>query len=355
MWAADKEQAAMNADGAKAERYLVGCWTFTDPDRALATPACRLDVAAQATIGAHADHATAVYYGAVEPGGRSILLLHNDLHRSSMSRQRFDENGKLVELGRWSSGGDGGSYIAFDRTGAYFAVANARGRRWTVFRNGDTPEIIAQLTHEGKGPHPRQAHSHPHCIVFSPDNCWLYAADMGADAVLAFPFDAASGQVGEKRLVYRAAPGLGPRHILFHRGLAYLLCELGNRLIVLRPGADGMLQELQGVDTLPDGFTGDSHTAHLAVGPGDDLILVSNRGHDSIVGFALGADGLVVRCEWTASGGKWPWFFLVTATGGLLVANTLSDTITQFARDVGGKFIQTGSVAAERPAFIAQF
>lgn len=333
-------------------RFLVGCWTFTDPDRPLATPTCRLEVNAGLHIAARSGHAAGVYYGIAEPGGASFLLLHNDLNRSAMSRQRCGEDGALIELGRWPSGGDGGSYIAFDRTGTCFAVANAR-TGWAVFRNGETPELLAQLANEGSGPHPRQARSHPHCAVFTPDNRWLLAADMGTDEVLSFPFDAARGQVGARQRAYRGAPGSGPRHILCHGGLVYLLNELGNTLVVLKADEHGQLHELQVVTTLPAGFAGDSHTAHLAVGPCGRVLLASNRGHDSIVSLTLGDDGLVCDRRWTPSGGKWPWFFLVMADGGLLVANTLSDRITRFAPDGAGGFIQTGAVEIERPAFIA--
>jgi 6-phosphogluconolactonase len=271
-----------------------------------------------------------------------------------MSRQAWDASDCLVERGRWSSGGEGGSYIAFDQTGRYFAVANAK-TGWAVFRNGEEPELIAQLGNEGSGPHPRQAKSHPHCVIFSPDNRWIVASDMGADEVLAFPFDAETGAIGQKILAYRARSGSGPRHILFHRGAAYLLNELGNTLVVLRPGENGVFAELQIVETLPADFAGESHTAHLAVGPSANLLLASNRGHDSIATFVLAEDGLVSERQWSASGGKWPWFFAVTETGALLVANTLSDRISSLEFDGVGSFAETGTSAVRSPVFLAQF
>jgi|SRR5271166_3462308 len=68
---------------------------------------------------------------------------------------------------------------------------------------GFTPAAAAQ---RGSGPHPRQQRSHPHSAVFAPDNGWIYAADMGADEVLAFPFDVGTGHVGQKARAYRALP-----------------------------------------------------------------------------------------------------------------------------------------------------
>ncbi|MDE2043463.1 MAG: beta-propeller fold lactonase family protein, partial [Alphaproteobacteria bacterium] len=236
-------------------KFLIGCWTFLDADKPSQMRAHWLDLNGVGALSEIADAPKSVYYGAVEPGGQSMLLLRNDMHRSAMSRQTIHADGILTETGHWRCGengvDEGGSYIAFDQTGAYFAVANS-AVGWVIYRNGATPEAIADLCHEGSGPHPRQAHSHPHCVIFSPDNRWIYAADMGADAVLAFPFDAATGRVGEKIIAHRTTPGAGPRHLLFHHGLVYLLNELGNALEVLAPNADGTLTALQKVATMPE-------------------------------------------------------------------------------------------------------
>ncbi len=334
--------------------YLVGTWTFTDPDAPLGTACYELRIDGAPAVRELPASAVAVYYGAIEPGGASIFLLHNDIDRSAMSRQRFAPDGSLVEEGRWSSGGEGGSYIAFDPSGRYFAVANS-GTGWAVFRNAAEPELIASLHNQGSGPHPRQARSHPHCAIFSPDNAWIYLADMGSDEVLSFPFDPGTGRVGEKVRAYRAAPGSGPRHVLARHGLVYLLNELGNTLAVLRPEAGGMLTEVQSVSTLPPGFTGDSHTAHLGMSQDGRHLYASNRGHDSLTVFDVGADGLVSPRQWAPSGGKWPWFFALTDDGRMIVANNLSDTITIFDVDARGELRAADQVTVRRPIYIAPF
>jgi 6-phosphogluconolactonase len=334
--------------------YLVGGWTFTDPDVPLDTACYELRLDGAATVRQILAPAVAVYYGAVEPGGRSILLLHNDIGRSAMSRHRFAADGSLAEEGRWSSGGQGGSYIAFDPSGRYFVVANAH-TGWSVFRNGTEPELIASLANEGSGPHPRQVRSHPHCAIFTPDNAWIYAADMGSDEVLAFPFDAGAGRVGGKIRAYRAAAGSGPRHGLSRHGLIYLLNELGNTLVVLRPEAGGTLAEVQSVSTLPPGFTGDSHTAHLGMSRDGRHLYVSNRGHDSIAVYGVGAEGHLTPRQWAPSGGKGPWFFVLTEDRRMIVANNLSDAVTIFDVDTHGELHASGQAAVRRPVFIAPF
>jgi 6-phosphogluconolactonase len=298
--------------------------------------------------------AVAVYSGAVEPGGHSILLLHNDIDRSAMSRHRFAADGSLTEEGRWSSGGQGGSYIAFDPSGRYFVVANAH-TGWAVFRNGTEPELIASLRNEGSGPHPRQVRSHPHSAIFTPDNAWICGADMGSDEVLAFPFDPDAGRVGDKVRAYRAAPGSGPRHVLARHGLIYLLNELDNTLVVLRPEAGGTLTEVQSVSTLPAGFTGDSHTAHLGMSRDGRHLYASNRGHDSLAVYDVGAEGRLTLRQWVPSGGKWPWFFSLADDSRMIVANNMSDSMAIFDIDARGELRASGQVTVRRPVFIAPF
>ncbi len=334
-------------------QYIVGTWTFTNRDVPLDTGLYFLQLGHTAGIRKLAPSAAAVYYGTVEPGGHSLLLLHNDIDRSAMSRQRLTADGSVVEEGRWSGGGQGGSYISFDPSERYFAVANSM-TGWAVFRNGATPELIATMRNEGNGPHPRQAQSHPHCIIFSPDNVWIYATDLGSDEVLAFPFDVNTGRVGDKVRAYRAIAGSGPRHVLFRGSLLYLLNELGSTLIVLRPESNGTLTELQSVSTLPPGFTGDNVTAHLALSRDVRYLYVSNRGHNSIALFEIGADGLVEPRQWTPSGGKWPWFLAIGHENKMIVANNLSDVICVFDIGAQGELNPSGQFAVRRPVYIAQ-
>jgi 6-phosphogluconolactonase len=192
-------------------------------------------------------------------------------------------------------------------------------------------------------------------VIFTPDIAWTYAADMGSDEILAFPIDGRAGRVGDKIRAYRAVPGSGPRHVLSRHGLIYLLNELGDTLVTLRPEADGTLTEVQSVSTLPSDFTGDSHTAHLDMSRDGRHLYVSNRGHDSLTVYDVGADGRLTPRQWAPSGGKWPWFFALTDDSRMIVANNLSDAITIFDVDARGELRASDQVTVRRPVFIAHF
>jgi 6-phosphogluconolactonase len=130
--------------------------------------------------------------------------------------------------------------------------------------------------------------------------------------------------------------------------------SLGNTLVVLRPLGDGRLTELQTLSTLPDDFDQFSHTAHLDVSRDGRHLYVSNRGHDSIMVSDVGADGLVAARRWVPSGGRWPWFFTLTADDTMLVANNLSDDdVAVFDVDAAGDLHLTNHLSVPRPAFVA--
>ena len=89
--------------------------------------------------------------------------------------------------------------------------------------------------------------SRMHCCQLSPDGRWLFASDLGCDAIRRFPV-LASGTlpVGEPDIAYQATPGSGPRHFVFSADgrFCYLLGELGDTLTVLRY-EDGTLTPVQ--------------------------------------------------------------------------------------------------------------
>jgi hypothetical protein len=82
-------------------------------------------------------------------------------------------------------------------------------------------------------------------------------------------------------------------------------------------------------------------------------LYVSNRGHDALTVYDVGAEGLVTPRQWTPSGGKWPWFSALTEDSRMIVANNLSDAMTIFDIDTRGELRASDQVTVRRPIFIA--
>src|SRR5205085_2800404 len=84
----------------------------------------------------------------------------------------------------------------------------------------------------------------------------------------------------------------GPRHLAFHpnQNVAYASDETGYSVTAYRFDPTG-LKPFQTVTTLPADFKGQNTTAEVKVHPGGKFVWVSNRGHDSLAGFAIDKAG----------------------------------------------------------------
>src|SRR6185295_17516488 len=113
--------------------------------------------------------------------------------------------------------------------------------------------------------------SHAHCAVVSPDNRFVYVADLGLDQVLIYRLDAATSKLTVNDPPFANSPaGAGPRHLTFHpRGkLVYVINEKGNSVTVFDyDAATGSLTEKQTISTLPSEFAGKSYCADLKITP----------------------------------------------------------------------------------------
>jgi 6-phosphogluconolactonase len=271
--------------------------------------------------------------------------------------------GAWTRLGRVSTRGGGPCHLALDRSQSFLAVANYNSGNIILFRlDPATGEPVGPgelRQHEGSGPNAeRQAGPHAHWVGFSPDNRWLWAVDLGADAVFAYPFDAKSGRLGPSTMAYRAQAGSGPRHLAIHPRLpcAYLVSELANSVSVLRRGADGSFALVETLSTLPPGFSGDSAAGAIALNRAGTRLYVSNRGHDSIAVFAVDGSGNARVIQHIPCGGQMPRFMLLLEQEGLLlVANQRSGRIASFRIDAEGQLVPSGQgVAMPGVAFIGE-
>jgi 6-phosphogluconolactonase len=99
--------------------------------------------------------------------------------------------------------------------------------------------------------------------------------------------------------------------------------------------ASGALTEVQSLSTLPEGTDPVGSTAEVVAHPSGKFLYGSNRGHDSIVVYAIdGATGQLTRVENEPIRGKTPRNFVVSPDGKwLLAAGQQSDSVTVFAID----------------------
>ena len=246
-------------------------------------------------------------------------------------------SGELRLLNRQATGGTLPCYISLDRSGRQLLTGNYNSGSVAVLpidADGLQP-VSSRWQHEGfTAINPeRQDGPHVHCMVRDPSERWAYAADLGADVVRVYAFDADSGSLTPAHdLTVTAKPGAGPRHIAFHPSgaYAYLLNELNGTLGVYAFDAEsGRFDEIHTVTTLPADFTDENYAADVQLLPSGDFLYASNRGHDSIARFAVDAgSGRVEFIGHTPAEGSWPWNLAIDPTTNfMLVSNYESDRV----------------------------
>ncbi len=266
-------------------------------------------------------------------------------------------SGDLTFLNRQSSRGADPCHLTVDRTGRCVLVANYGGGSVALLPVGDDGRVgpaTAFHQHAGSSVDPqRQRGPHAHSINLDPAERFALAPDLGLDQVLIYRLDPERGALPPHDPPQASfPPGSGPRHLAFHpspgASYAYVINELASTLTACAwDGARGTLRPIQTVSTLPAGFTGRSHCADVHVAPSGRFVYGSNRGHDSIVIFAIDpATGALTYVGHEATGGRTPRNFAIDPAGAFLfAANQESDTIVTFRIDgETGRLAPTGQV-----------
>jgi 6-phosphogluconolactonase len=270
----------------------------------------------------------------------------------------------LTMLNQQPSTGASPCYISFDHTGKNVLVANYSSGNVAVLPvrpDGQLAPPSAADQHQAPtGPHKNQDKPHAHSFLPSPDNRYVFSADLGTDKVYGYQLDAASGKLTPLATpAFTAKPGAGPRHLTFHPNgrWAYLENELNSTVTALAYDAKaGTFQEIESQSTLPAGFTGNNAGADVHVSPDGRFVYTSNRGDNSLAVFQIApADGRLTLVQHVSTQGNWPRNFALDPSGRvLLVANQNSNDVFTYTIDKQtGKLTPTGkSVSVPSPMFV---
>jgi 6-phosphogluconolactonase len=261
---------------------------------------------------------------------------------------------RLTFLNQQPTHGSAPCYVSVEQGGRLAMVANYSSGNLTAFPIGADGRLNPSsdtVQHQGSGPNPRrQEGPHAHSIIPDPANRFALAADLGIDKVMVYRMDVEQGKLqrhGEASVL----PGSGPRHLTFHPNgrYVYLINEVGSTLTVFGYDAEqGTLETLQTVPTLPPDFTSENNCADVHVSPSGKFLYGSNRGHDSIVIYAIDESrGTLILVGHESTRGRTPRNFAIDPTGTyLLAANQDTDNIVTFKIDAQtGKLMETGHVA----------
>jgi 6-phosphogluconolactonase len=256
-------------------------------------------------------------YASIEDGGGAVGAF------------AVNADGKLTTLNTQPSGGAGACHVWVDATGKTVFTANYGSGSIAAFQakaDGSLGERTAFVQFEGSGPdQARQKGPHGHSIYTDAANKFVYSCDLGTDNVWIFKLDAEKGTLTPANPPSgKVPPGAGPRHFALHPNgkFAYANNEMGlSTTTFARDPETGALDALQTLSTLPEGAdrTGVS-TAEIFVHPSAKWLYVSNRAHDTIATYAIGADGKLTWIEAAPAQVKVPRGFAIDPTGRWLIA-----------------------------------
>jgi 6-phosphogluconolactonase len=292
---------------------------------------------------------------AIDPKGRYVYAVRESSRGAVVALSRHPTTGELTVLNEQPSGGQGPCYVSVDRESRFVLVANYGSGHVALLPTADDGRLLpptSVVQHEGSSVNPsRQKEPHAHSIVLDAANRYALAADLGIDKVMVYHLDAEHGKLLPNDPSFaRCEPGSGPRHIAFHPNgkYVYVIEELSSTIELFAYDAElGTLKPLQRVSTLPEGFQGRSMCADIHVHPSGRFLYGSNRGHDSIVSYAIDeTTGKLRLLGHEPTQGKTPRNFAIDPSGAfLLAANQDSDTIVSFriGRDTGA-LTPTGQV-----------
>ena len=274
---------------------------------------------------------------------RSLLYAVGQMRDAGGAVSAFAINpgdGRLTLLNTQSTIGRGPCHVAVDQKRRHIAVANYTEGSVAVFpilEDGRLGEASCHIQHEGSSVHPqRQQGPYAHSVTFDAAGRFVFAADLGADKVFIYRFDAERGILEPNDpAAVTLAPGAGPRHFAFHPTgrFAYSVNELDNTVTVFAYDAtSGRLDTLHSIGTLPEDFSEENTTAEIRVHRSGRFLYASNRGHDSIAAFAIdGETGRLTALGQTSTGGRTPRNFNLDPTGRyLLAANQATNNVVVF-------------------------
>lgn len=218
--------------------------------------------------------------------------------------------------------------IATDRSGRYLLGSSYGGNRISISpvgpdgRVGDKAIVIPT----GKA---------AHAVLTDPSNRFVFASNLGSDALIRARFDASTGEVSDLNLnAANTKAGAGPRHFRFHPNgrFFYLVNELDASLNVFAY-EDGALREIQSVSALPAGFTGKPWAADLHLTPDGNFLYASERTSSTLAGFKVDVSGRLAPLG-NVETEKQPRGFAIDPSGRWLIcAGQLSNSLSVHAID----------------------
>jgi 6-phosphogluconolactonase len=227
-------------------------------------------------------------------------------------------------------------------SGAVYVQTNAAPNEVIAFRRAPDGSLdrIGSVATGGDGdgsPHLQSQGS----VVLTRDGRHLLVTNAASDDLSVFSV-AADGSIALRDLVHT---GDTPRSVAEHDGLVVVL-NTGE------PGVASFQLDAEGIEPVPGGNqalpASDADPAQVAFSPDGSMIVITERGTDSIVTYAVAPDGTFGDSREIASQGPTPYGFAFTSGGTLVVTEAFR--AEKGAAAASSYAIVDGSLEARTPS-----
>lgn len=282
-------------------------------------------------------------YLALSPDGKCLYACTDTHMESEGSVSVFSiDKGRLSCINKQSSGGANPVYVSMDQTGHWLVNANYTAGNLSVFSINEDKSIGPArqiIQHSGSSINrERQEKAHVHAAVFSPQQNYILAPDLGADKIFCYSFDATREKPLQPASVpfINTTPGSGPRHFTFHPDGRYAYCieELGGA-VTAYGYANGRLDSIQRIKCYRK-KEGEYNSSDIHISRDGRYLYASNRNRENNISiFAIDTNtGKLSLAGYENTGGREPRNFTITPSGNfLIVANQITGNVIVFKRD----------------------
>ncbi len=223
-------------------------------------------------------------------GSFVYAVTENDGNPSYANALAFDHaNGALTLINSEETKGSAPCNIVLDPLERFAVTANYGGGNLSVFpiqADGALAPVSQVIPFEGQSVNARQQAPHLHCVLFSPDGQYLFAADLGTDKLYRMkvnPTGTAAFIDTSSLVSFPVAAGSGPRHFVFHPtgNYMYLINEISGTVTAFTY-QEGNLKTFQTIEA--DSLHAQG-SADIRITPDGRFLYASNR---------LQGDGLAI-------------------------------------------------------------
>lgn len=294
---------------------------------------------------------------------RKFVYSVGESKESKISALSFEaKTGELKLINSRPSGSAGPTHISVDAQRKYVFAANYGGGSLTALpieKDGSLGSDIQDVKHEGKS----VAKNKPfvHSAVISPDNKFVFAADLGTDKINIYRFNAKNRP---KPLSLAAQPfalldpGAGPRHSVFHPNKKYFysVTELNSKVYAFEY-KNGRLKQIQSISMIPEDFTSPGHGADIQVSEDGKFLYANTRSIvNEIAIFSIDqTNGKLSLVDKQPSLGKSSRTFAIDPTANWVISTSQgTNELIVFKRNQEtGKLTPTGQkVSIDKPSLV---